>query len=84
MSLTAGVASRDDVVHQDVLEGGLLQQAIQGELAVGTTQQGQQVVKGLISGGKDLGGGGGGGARPRPPRTPTGSSTAQPSAPGAL
>lgn len=73
MSLTAGVASRDDVVHQDVLEGGLLQQAIQGELAVGTTQQGQQVVKGLISGGKDLGGGGG-----------SGSSTAQPSAPGAL
>jgi len=42
------------VVQQDVLEGGLPQQGVQGQLAVGSTQVGQQGVKGFISGGKDL------------------------------
>lgn len=53
-ALTASVASRDDVVQQDVLECGLPQQGIQGQLAVGSTQVGQQCIKGFISGGKDL------------------------------
>lgn len=42
------------MVEQDVPESWLPQQGVEGQLAVGTTQVGQQGVKGVISGGKDL------------------------------
>ncbi len=42
------------MVQQDVLEGGLPQQGVQGQGTVDSTQGHQQLVKGLISGGQDL------------------------------